>query len=657
MINLFNIDNLKNKLVNPLIGLESISTDFVTNSILGNKTYRYNFYVLIQIFFNRFRDSLLVNKYSEYKKHIYLMFKGGNIIKSVIDLSEQNLLKADDYSLDKFSKTKRSDYDFSIVIDYDKISENYMGDKKRLLLEITMLCEKIAYNILREFQKCYDYDTESITLNDKKVQITNLSENIENFPQLAEEYKKGYEELIGSTFSKNIYDEYRTSTKNFVNNLFLILSKIAGKEVGAEQMPELQGFIINDKNKYNTEQITEKNCVSVNALLNASTGTREIISKKRILSSAHDNIEIYYSNNDLPLLAEDDDFKNIEETKKLTGYSVDDEKIDNKILFEKLNKPDDIKYSKYDVTHTTVKVYPNNSSLYISSNRALRFFKKNAITTFNLIRMKYNIRLFFKLKTPIRYIEYVYIDLPGEFIDISIATWVDSALTEMLPHLDKYLISRSLYAEDKEGKRFDQQIYTYSTFGLIHDIEKILFADSGNMPWTDQKYSKRLERLFRLYFAYVKDSSIVKDNIKNILTSSNALLIAVKNLYVEYKINKKRNVIDIIDGIINIANTTLAITTDNLKPKTVGDDSEELLKLFDGIKKPLKTFNDKNDISDIDSLINYLDDCIKYYTIFIENITQPSIGNLQNIQLGGVYKKYLKYKTKYLNLKLGSDRK
>ena len=93
MLNKFDVSKLKGGVENPLVGLENVSTDAITNYVLGNKKYRFNFYVLIQYYFNKYRDELLSGNYEQYKNDVNLMFKGGNIIKSVIDLSEQNLIK------------------------------------------------------------------------------------------------------------------------------------------------------------------------------------------------------------------------------------------------------------------------------------------------------------------------------------------------------------------------------------------------------------------------------------------------------------------------------------------------------------------------------------------------------------------------------------
>lgn len=661
----FNIDSVFSKSVNPLVDMESVSTDFVTNNLLGNNEYRFNFYSIIQSLFDIYKKKLMVNEFLPYVDNVFLIFKGGNIIKSIIDTSEHNIIKDEDYSLNEFSKTKRSDSDFGIIIEYEKILKNFQNerDKKIFQIKILLICETISYNILNYIRTYYDIKTETILFNDNNIKITNLNENLNQLNNLFKSYEKSYENLIKNTFDKKIDDPFRNSQKNIANDMFNLLSIEYNNKIDTNEMPKLIGFVINNYvyHNINSSVINSNNCISLKKLstIFLDTPLSSVNNNINILDNSRDNIEVNFGYNGHFLISDDDSLKYARDTGKIYGYDLGESShVLDKIKM--INSLDLINNKKEinQIINTSTK---NDKPIYISINRTVRNISNdNKITAFNLLRCKYNIRLFFKLSKPIKQYQYVYINLPGEFIDISITLMDDYHGSIIYKNVKTFFTTKTV-VDNNNIKSL--KICTYSLYGLIHDIQSILFDETDNAPWNDQKYAKRLERLFRLYYAYIKDVYFINDSVQIILNAFLLQLESSLNLYKSFIDTKNVDTLNIINNIfinseqiINSTHKDIQLKDNDDKINNNIDIYNLLLEMFETIKKPFIKFNkitkdDLTYISNSDHLISYLNECIKYYKIFINNITNESISNLNKISLGGYYNKYLKYKHKYLKFK------
>ena len=124
----------------------------------------------------------------------------------------------------------------------------------------------------------------------------------------------------------------------------------------------------------------------------------------------------------------------------------------------------------------------NDNDFHISYNDTINFNTNGNITKFNLIRMK----IPFFLQTNITSLNSVENDNTlqhGELIDIGI-THKQSTLYVTQNNIDKYNISNT----------------TCNIYSISYQIYEIIFIlfNSGAYPWDDNKYDKRLKRLFAL---------------------------------------------------------------------------------------------------------------------------------------------------------------
>jgi hypothetical protein len=125
--------------------------------------------------------------------------------------------------------------------------------------------------------------------------------------------------------------------------------------------------------------------------------------------------------------------------------------------------------------------------IYVSENRALHFQTYSEDIRFNLVRTKINFNAFFNngkitKKT----------NISGELIDVSIP--LGQRLNYFFEDLDDNLAEYTLDFEDGL-----LNFNGYSISYLVHDLENMLILNDS-LPWTRNKYAKRLNRLFYLYF-------------------------------------------------------------------------------------------------------------------------------------------------------------
>lgn len=671
----FDVKNIVDPIiVNPMGDLESASTDFITDYFFDDAKKRSNFYWIIQSLFEIYRDKIFVDDYATYKNYIYMIFKGGNIIKAVIDKTEDNIRKAiehyddmnnndelkESYSLNDFNPTKRSDSDFTILIDFKKISDNDVIVWTHLIIG----CEYIAYMISDYIRNNYDINNGTVKFNSKDIPIINITNNIGKLDKLVDTLNSKFTDSI----NKN--SEYLTIIKNkngdgseeqYINsnkNIVMIFAKVLTSGVltydtklnfnpsiyydSKIAMPHIKGFVLNKKIRYGMDDMTKDNSISLSSIkkiLNDPNYT----SDSNIDNANYDDMEIYFANhNNIPIISDDTALNYVASNSnvKYYGFNLDNKDIDNRYIFNNF-KNHNI-YNKDVIQNIVVKKFKNNDSLYISSNRTLRFTKKGIQTAFNLIRMKHNFRIFFELPYNIKKIanktvdiKYIYTDVPGEFIDITIPTYADNMLNQYMANFNKYISKRYIQINNDSVSNHKQQIYTYSNYGLIHDLEFILFSITGDKPWDDNKYSKRLERLFRIYFAEIKNILKVNEKIKNQLEFILQAFALIKDKFISYRQDNNKKNIQVIQQYIDIIKIELKIIDDYININQ-SDKQNLFYELFNNILGPvIKILNNINNNPDIDNIVIYLDDVIKYYKIFVQNIVLPMSGNLSDIQLGG----------------------
>jgi hypothetical protein len=180
--------------------------------------------------------------------------------------------------------------------------------------------------------------------------------------------------------------------------------------------------------------------------------------------------------------------------KKLVDLRLDDISVSN-MSFEPKNIYD--KLVAFDKTKSNLIVIPfknTESFMYVTENRALEFVNNGKQIKFNLDRTKINFSLVFS--------DSEIINIGGELIDVSVP--LDSGLHHFWENKNHNVSEYSLKYNDEVLK-----FKSYSLKYLIHDLEMILIGENM-IPWDDNKYKKRLNRLFYLYMV-----KLFIDNISN----------------------------------------------------------------------------------------------------------------------------------------------
>jgi ribosomal protein S18 len=162
-------------------------------------------------------------------------------------------------------------------------------------------------------------------------------------------------------------------------------------------------------------------------------------------------------------------------------------------LYEQNNSPTIDKYLKFDKDlQKQIDDISKGNEMYISVNRSICFGTSEFVTKFALIRMKANFTAFFK--TPEN--KNGLINIPGELIDISISHKDATEMDNFYNNLDKYVDKYKYVGRFGIENQFNFKAYTPIYY--IKDLHKMLYQEH-KYPWENEKYEKRLYRLFFLY--------------------------------------------------------------------------------------------------------------------------------------------------------------
>ena len=267
------------------------------------------------------------------------------------------------------------------------------------------------------------------------------------------------------------------------------------------------------------------------------------------------------------------------------------------------------------------------SDYYISINNSLSYNLQDLLMKFNLVRMKVN----FVTEIIDSEGKKRLLNLGGELIDISIAH-KDTA------NLDKFFekVNENI-KEFRVEKPISFSFKAYSLEYFIHDLELILF-ETVKLPWLDNKYKKRINRLLFLYFVdllALRTSIDIKEEyllgaIRDIQGSLNNPKI------LEEKLNQK-----IIDS-----------KTFNLHFAKFFEELKRIIKEGSGDKEKFKDF-----IDNVNNNFQIMLDTIRELKNYIKDegvLNQTEIYDIDQ-QIGGKlsinYNKYRKYKKEYFKLK------
>ena len=132
-------------------------------------------------------------------------------------------------------------------------------------------------------------------------------------------------------------------------------------------------------------------------------------------------------------------------------------------------------------------IYDSDSFMTITYNDSLLFYAKGIRTHFTLVRTK----IFFNLTKSNDDV----MKVGGELIDVGIDYAGDDPENVYLCNNFKKSITE--YEIDHKNCKLKFKSFTINY--LVHDLEWILF-DRVKYPWDDNKYAKRINRLFYFYF-------------------------------------------------------------------------------------------------------------------------------------------------------------
>lgn len=270
---------------------------------------------------------------------------------------------------------------------------------------------------------------------------------------------------------------------------------------------------------------------------------------------------------------------------------------DNLLLGEDIRYKHFIKTKEFDsvdYVNTYLKQYwqTHENMISISSNYSVLFGTKNLdgswskITNFNLLRGKIPVRYYLKLDNPYTIngseIKYLFLDYPGELIDLSVQTYGDSY------YRNNFISSNPVDNTGFTSKLNEVEIVgttplnkikitTYSLEYIINDLYEVIFETGRGKPWETKKYQKRIARIVKTYLAYLKD----KYDSKQSLQMYNEFICHVEKAREEFSLTNNINVdLSTTVGIDDIFKNFLA-RLDKLSKNIIATERVPMINFLD----------------------------------------------------------------------------
>lgn len=208
---------------------------------------------------------------------------------------------------------------------------------------------------------------------------------------------------------------------------------------------------------------------------------------------------------------------------KFTNINFLDKKYKNQknkyIKFINSDKIDDYdSFDNNDAVLQNIRFKLDDNFMYSSINTALKLltFNKEQLIEFNLTRTKINFNVSYEKSN-----QNNTISIGGELIDVSISH--DDAAEDFYKNHKKYINNVELH----DNYKFNINIYSLEY--LYKDLHFILF-ETVYYPWEDNKYKKRLHRLFYLNLIQFLNKTKNSNQIIIILNQYYSSLIRYINL-------------------------------------------------------------------------------------------------------------------------------
>lgn len=347
---------------------------------------------------------------------------------------------------------------------------------------------------------------------------------------------------------------------------------------------------------------------------------------------------------------------NLNEAKTQNYSSIGSRRSDFAIIPSSVQKNVTEIHSFIVQSHLNTPITFDTPPIYISHNDTLTFSKGDVSkASFTLLRSKLNVRIFL-IGSSVD--DQYYIDIGGELIDVSIPKKDDTEMQHFFSDISlmKKYIKTYTFNYTPTSDSFNMNGYTIDY--MIEDLWRVLFTDSGNRPWTDSKFARRFSRIYILYMIKIFYPG---DNVRPESLTEIEKNIAKYIKLLEKIVYKSETGGDIVLDLVDLK--TIA-----QKVNVLGGTTNFVNDLFTIYANEYKR-DYRVDKPNIDKCIEKIIQNLNFIGTVIMSIENNPLegsrihnisefGNFDDSQVyeknfGGdpYFRKYIKYKTKYLELK------
>lgn len=562
---LFNLDNKKYdySIINNTKYriLKDTSTDEFTKLVVNNVNNIFDVVLFLQSFlhheiFMNINNELTINikTASDVEKNMYpllddesinVYFKGGTLMKYYKDQLIKNprnkLLRE---HLEK--NFKISDIDMNLRIDTDlflRFNQIKYCVSKILANKLRFLSYNLDNLYKNNKKKLYQISKNTFIINNKYIKIYNQTFKInkpnKNSNNIVKNYIKIHKKRIINLVNQlNIgkLQKYANNINefNFLNNTNLLTHSAIYNSYKLEFLL----FIINILKK-------KKIQLDIRKITNLITIIEE--ANKCIINIEYKKIKTIFDNYDLftkNLKTAFTKLKNELGNQKIYNYDSEPPTI------FKINNNWDEDNLLVDVSRGDFVILPNkyvNSGMqlvefngkelenkhYVSYNNNINIFMNNKCVAFSLFRIKHLIKIQNYLINTYNNTVVPSINIPAEFLDISISLPYDGY---------KYMPRAKNQFKLKEINNYNSNkiILCDNPNNILQDLSYILFLQNTcHLPWSDIKYEKRIFRMF-FFLKYLKSIPIKKQTYTQSYIILNELLDCFLNYTTQYILDKKK---------------------------------------------------------------------------------------------------------------------
>lgn len=439
--------------VNDKKPLQSVATDFNTKYFWSNKNSRMKFIFIVTFTYNVILKEFYKREKGVNRDNLNIMFKGGNVLRIVIQEFVENFEQKVKLSvLDLIGQyIKIGDYDFEVI------SNGLKPEIINKFNNVSYLVMLLLRNYLLEI-KVFDY--------------LNLSDEIKG------NKLDHLEEDLLSTISK-------LDKSNFFHGIQLDFIQVDDL---IEHSNESKEFEIEDDDIGYLDYIYSYRDEVQNPINQESLTLQQKINK---LKKQKYNPENKLLDSKVAL--------NIKSTNRVDFALIANHKDNTKNgLIKTYDLLKKFKINDAYIKKLTKKYRELGNDLYCSHNSLIEIdneFNKSLKTKFQLNRIKYNYVIYYR-KNIDGVEHFLKDDITGEILDVSHAYDGDKK---------KYKFKNPFfkgndYLKVYRFKNYKLSYLSYSLIGLLDDLQVIIFDSVGFKPWKEEKYKKRIYRVFILYF-------------------------------------------------------------------------------------------------------------------------------------------------------------